>query len=91
MKIMILGAGLSGITTAYFLQQYKQVDEIHIIEKEYEVGGLCRSLRKDGYVYDSLGITAKQGLARLLEEFHLNEMTSERFKEYFRKEIEKEG
>ena len=46
---------------------------------------------EDGYVYDSLGITAKQGLARLLEEFHLNEMTSERFKEYFRKEIEKEG
>ena len=46
---------------------------------------------KEGYVYDSLGITAKQGLVRLLDEFHLNEMTSERFKEYFRKEIEKEG
>jgi hypothetical protein len=46
---------------------------------------------EEGYVYDSLGITAKQGLVRLLDEFHLNEMTSERFKEYFRKEIEKEG
>ena len=46
---------------------------------------------EDGYVYDSLGITSKVGLIRLMEEFHLKDMTSDRFQERFRKEIEKEG
>lgn len=46
---------------------------------------------EDGYVYDSLGITSKVGLMRLMDEFRLKDSTSERFQERFRKEIEKEG
>lgn len=52
MKTLILGAGLSGISTAYFLQQYEKYNDITILEKEETPGGLCRSIHKDGYIYD---------------------------------------
>lgn len=52
MKTVILGAGLAGITLAYFLQQREGYDDITILEKESEPGGLCRSIKKDGYTYD---------------------------------------
>lgn len=50
MKTVILGAGLSGISTAYFLQDTEE--EIILLEKEKTLGGLCRSITKDGYIYD---------------------------------------
>lgn len=52
MKLMILGGGLSAITLAYFLQDDEQIEEITILEKEEAIGGLCRSIHKDGYTYD---------------------------------------
>ena len=33
MKVTILGAGLSGISLAYFLQEHEKIDEINIVEK----------------------------------------------------------
>lgn len=52
MKQVILGGGLSAISTAYFLQERDEIDEILILEKEDRPGGLCRSIMKDGYTYD---------------------------------------
>ncbi len=52
MKTIILGAGLSGISTAYFLQTHKGFDDIILLEMEKTPGGLCRSIKKDGYTYD---------------------------------------
>lgn len=52
MKLVILGGGLSAISVAYFLQERAENDEILILEKEEKPGGLCRSLMKDGYIYD---------------------------------------
>lgn len=52
MKTIILGAGLSGISTAYFLQNEKGFDDITILEKESVPYGLCKSIKKDGYTYD---------------------------------------
>lgn len=52
MKLTILGAGLSGLSLAYFLQERDDIDEINIIEKDDDIAGLCRSIRKDGYTYD---------------------------------------
>lgn len=45
--IIILGAGLSGLSAAYHLGVGYRV-----LEKEREVGGLCRSVNFDGYVFD---------------------------------------
>lgn len=52
MRQVILGGGLSAISSAYFLQERDDIDEILILEKEDAPGGLCRSIKKDGYTYD---------------------------------------
>lgn len=52
MNISILGGGLSGIALAYFLQDDERIERIDIWEKEDGIGGLCRSIRKNGYTYD---------------------------------------
>ena len=52
MKYVILGGGLSAISTAFFLQERNDAEEILILEKEERPGGLCRSITKDGYTYD---------------------------------------
>ncbi|MBR1486475.1 MAG: FAD-dependent oxidoreductase [Synergistaceae bacterium] len=52
MNVTILGAGLAGITLAYFLQENKNIDSITLLEKEKTSGGLCRSLRVGSYTYD---------------------------------------
>ncbi|MEW6089020.1 MAG: FAD-dependent oxidoreductase [bacterium] len=48
--VVILGAGLTGLSTAYHLNK-----DYHIFEKENEVGGLCRSYRVDGFTFDYTG------------------------------------
>lgn len=52
MNITILGGGLSGISLAYFLQGEPWIDSIDILEKEERIGGLCRSIRTNGGIYD---------------------------------------
>lgn len=49
--ILIVGAGLAGLSTAHHLRgvPYK------ILEREREVGGLCRSYVKDGFTFDYTG------------------------------------
>ena len=52
MKLTILGAGLSGISLAYFLQDNPNIEKIDILEKDDSIGGLCRSIKKGNYIYD---------------------------------------
>ena len=49
--ILIVGAGLAGLSAAYHLRgmRYK------ILEREREVGGLCRSYVKEGFTFDYTG------------------------------------
>lgn len=49
--ILIIGAGLAGLSTAYHLGS----KDYQIYEKEGEVGGLCRSYEKDGFTFDYTG------------------------------------
>ncbi len=44
MKIGILGAGLSGISLAYFVQGNEQFEQIDLLEQAPYPGGLCRSI-----------------------------------------------
>ena len=52
MKIVILGAGISGVSLAYNLQKSKKIKEIYILEKEKIPGGLLRSFNYKGITYD---------------------------------------
>ena len=47
MKVTILGAGLTGLSAAYHLKK-----NYEIFEGEAEAGGLCRSVREKGFVFD---------------------------------------
>jgi len=52
-KIIILGGGLAGLSTAWHLQ--KKNIECTLFEKEAEVGGLCRSAHVKGFTFDHCG------------------------------------
>ena len=49
-KYLIIGAGISGLTFA----NYAKKDYL-VIEKENEVGGYCRTIKRNGYVWDYAG------------------------------------
>jgi len=50
--IVVLGAGLTGLSAAYHLQDRAQVE---LYEREQAPGGLCRSAVKDGFTFDLTG------------------------------------
>lgn len=49
-RVLILGAGLSGLSAAWHLQR-KNID-CEVFEKEAQVGGLCRSKEIAGFTFD---------------------------------------
>jgi protoporphyrinogen oxidase len=53
-EIVIIGAGLTGLSTAYHLEKLGFTN-YKLFEKEAEVGGLCRSVYQDGFTFDYTG------------------------------------
>jgi protoporphyrinogen oxidase len=51
-QIIILGAGVSGLATAYGLRQ-RGVESV-VLECEAEPGGLCRSVEREGFTFDHI-------------------------------------
>ena len=49
-KYLIIGAGISGLTFANYIK-----NDYMILEKESEVGGYCRTIRKDDFIWDYAG------------------------------------
>lgn len=52
--IIILGAGLTGLSTAYHLQK-KGFSQVRLYEKQARPGGLLRSVTKNGFTFDHTG------------------------------------
>ncbi|MBU3955134.1 FAD-dependent oxidoreductase [bacterium] len=57
-KVVILGAGLTGLTAAHFLENPQAgaaKTKPFILEKKSCAGGLCRTEKKDGFSFDYTG------------------------------------
>ncbi|MCM8779667.1 MAG: FAD-dependent oxidoreductase [Candidatus Omnitrophica bacterium] len=52
-RVIVLGAGLAGLSAAWHLK--KRGIEPQVFEKEKEVGGLCSSRRINGFIFDQCG------------------------------------
>lgn len=53
MKTLIIGGGLTGLACAYQLKKFNK--DFLIVEKENTLGGLCRSIKKDDFIFDYTG------------------------------------
>lgn len=53
-KIVIIGAGLTGISAAYHLEQ-KGFYDYAIFERDAAIGGLCGTVQQDGFTFDYTG------------------------------------
>lgn len=45
-RVVILGAGVTGLSAAYRLSQFPEC-EVHVLEKEMEVGGFAEASLKE--------------------------------------------
>lgn len=50
-RVIIIGAGLTGLTLAYYLKK-KGIDFV-VVEKDQQPGGVIRSYREKGFVYEA--------------------------------------
>jgi len=73
-KVVILGAGLTGLSTAYHLEE-KFFFDYKIFEKDTHPGGLCRSISVDGFTFDYTG--------------HWIHISNQYFQEFLNKILEK--
>ncbi len=50
-RFLIVGAGMSGLAFANFLDS----DDFLVLEREPEIGGWCKTIKQDGFVWDFSG------------------------------------
>ncbi len=59
--VLVVGAGASGLGTAAFLQAHIDAGALPkhttllVVERDHDVGGYCRTVVKDGFVFDYAG------------------------------------
>ena len=73
-KIVILGAGISGLATAYLLK--KKGFDITVLEKKKEPGGSMESVFENGYLFDrgpNSGLETTPLIGQLVEELGLKD------------------
>ncbi len=71
-KIVVLGAGISGLTTTYLLN--KEGYDVTVLEKKNEVGGSMESVFENGYLFDrgpNSGLDTTPLIGQLVEELGL--------------------
>ena len=49
-KVIVIGAGISGLSAAYWL--VRKGFDVEIFERENRVGGVIQTLREDGYLFE---------------------------------------
>lgn len=72
--VVVIGAGISGLTTAYLLSK-KGID-VRIIERKSEVGGSIESVIENGFLFDrgpNSALETTPVIAQLIEELSLQD------------------
>jgi oxygen-dependent protoporphyrinogen oxidase len=67
--VIIIGAGLTGLTTAFYLKKYGF--DVVLIEKESHSGGVIQSVNENGFIYETgpnTGVLGNPEVAELFEE-----------------------
>lgn len=73
LNIAIIGAGITGLTTAFYLQKYGF--SVHIFEKNKHPGGVIKTHRKNGFVFESgpnTGSMSRDEAVELFEDLALD-------------------
>ncbi len=52
MKIAIIGGGISGLSTAFYVKQHLPESEVIIFEKEPHLGGTMRTVNKNDFLFE---------------------------------------
>jgi protoporphyrinogen oxidase len=52
---VVVGAGVSGLGFANFIRERDPSARVLVLEREHEVGGYCRTVLRDGFVWDYSG------------------------------------
>lgn len=71
-KIVIIGAGISGLTTAYLL--FKEGYDIIVLEQKDKVGGSIETINADGFLFDrgpNSGLETTPLIQQLVKELNL--------------------
>ena len=73
-KVIVLGAGISGLTTAYLL--HKDGYDVTVLEKNDKVGGSIETVIENGLLFDrgpNSALETTPLIAQLVEELNLTE------------------
>ena len=73
-KVIVLGAGISGLTTAYLLK--KEGFDVTVLEKRTEPGGSIETIYEKGYLFDrgpNSALETNPVIAQLVEELNLKD------------------
>jgi oxygen-dependent protoporphyrinogen oxidase len=73
-KVVVIGAGISGLTPAYFLA--KEGFEVTVLEKKREVGGSIETIREKGFLFDrgpNSGLETTPVLSKIVAELRLGD------------------
>lgn len=84
-EILIIGAGLTGLSLAHFLKKYGY--KIRIVEKSERPGGVINTLREDGFIFEtgpSTGVLSSFELVSLFDDLK-GEVTLETAREESKK------
>ena len=63
--VVVIGAGLTGLTTAYYLQ--KNQKEFLVLEKQTRIGGVIHSTCENGFLYENVPNTGGMKVFKALD------------------------
>lgn len=66
-NIAIIGAGITGLSAAFYAK--KNGNEVTVFEKDSRVGGVIRTFRKNGFIYETGPSTSVVSLPEVVELF----------------------